>query len=300
VIELACPVCASALVAQGDAAVCDKCQQTFVRLEGIWCFLPPSREREFADFRREYQTVRADEGWGSSDASYYRALPHVDRCDPQRNIWRFRERSFERLLTLIGNGRPLKILDVGAGNGWLANQLTRRGNTVAALDLADDSRDGLGARVHYATDFETYQAEFDRMPFGAAQFDVVIFNAALHYADALSVTLRGARRVMRSDGSIIVMDSPFYSRSSSGSAMVAEREASFARKYGFNRHVRAIGFLTRADLEQSAAEAGLEMDVWAEANRWATRLRCTWTAWRTGREPARFPVVMLKHGKFNV
>jgi len=145
-----------------------------------------------------------------------------------------------------------------------------------------------------------YQAEFDRMPFGAAQFDAVIFNAALHYACALTATLREACRVMRSDGSILVMDSPFYSRPSSGAAMVAEREASFVRKYGFNRQVRTIGFLTRADLEQSAAEAGLKMNTWAEDNRWATRLRRTWIEWRMGREPARFPVVMLKHGKFNV
>ena len=299
-IELACPVCANVLSVEGDAATCATCRQTFARCEGIWRFLPPSRAREFADFLREYQTVRADEGWGASDASYYRVLPHVDQDDPQRNIWRIRAHSFEWLLALIGSGGPLKILDVGAGNGWLANQLGRRGHTVAALDLADDSRDGLGARAHYAISFETYQAEFDRMPFGAAQFDVVIFNAALHYACVLAATLREARRVMRPDGSIMVMDSPFYSRRSSGAVMVAEREASFVRKYGFSRQVRTIGFLTRTDLEQSVTEAGLKMNSWAEDNRWAIRLRRTWIEWRTGREPARFPVVMLKHGKFNV
>ena len=96
------------------------------------------------------------------------------------------------------------------------------------------------------------------------------------------------------------MDSPFYSRPTSGAAMVTEREASFARKYGLDRQVRTIGFLTRADLEQSAAEAGLEIDIWTEDNRWTTRLRRVWIERRTGREPARFPMVMLKHGKFNV
>jgi len=299
VIELACPVCASVLSVEGDAATCATCRQTFARREGIWRFLPPSRACEFADFLREYQTVRADEGWGASDARYYRALPHVDQDDPQRNIWRIRAHSFERLLTLIGNGGPLKILDVGAGNGWLANQLGRRGHTVAALDLADDSRDGLGARAHYAISLETYQAEFDRMPFGAAQFDMVIFNAALHYACALSATLREACRVMRSDGSIVVMDSPFYSRPSSGAAMVAEREASFVRKYGFNRQVRTAGFLTQAALEQAAAEAGLEIKIGADEGGWVTRLRRGWAERRTGREPARFPIIVLKRGNFN-
>ena len=299
-IELACLVCHSDLTVQGETAACTTCGQTFTQRDGIWRFLSSPRESEFADFLREYRTVRADEGWGAVGADYYCALPHVDPDDPQRDIWRIRVNHFQRLLALIGNGGPRKILDAGAGNGWLAHQLARRGHIVAALDLADDPRDGLGASVHYATHFETYQAEFDRMPFGEAQFDVVIFSAALHYAYALSVTLREACRVVRSDGSIIVMDSPFYSRPSSGAAMVAEREASFVRKYGFNRQVRTIGFLTRADLEQSAAEAGLKMNTWAEDNRWATRLRRTWIEWRMGREPARFPVVMLKHGKFNV
>ena len=284
---------------EGDTATCETCQRTFPRREGIWRFLPPSRERNYMDFSREYRTVRTDEGWGASDARYYRALPHVEPNDPQQNIWHIRERNFAQLMMLIGNGRSLDILDVGAGNGWLANQLARRGHTVAALDLADDARDGLGARVHYKTDFQVYQAEFDRMPFGAAQFDAVIFNAALHYTDALSATLCEARRVMRSDGSIIVMDSPFYFKSSSGARMVAEREASFALMYGFKREVRTISFLTRSALEQAAAEVGLAVSTWAEDNRWPTRLRRTWTEWRTGREPARFPVVMLRHGKFN-
>lgn len=299
-IELVCPVCQSVLAVQDDAATCETCPLTFARREGVWRFLLPSQEREFAAFLREYQTVRVDEGWGGSDASYYRALPRVDQDDPQRNIWRVRAHSFERLLTLIGNGRPLKILDVGAGNGWLAHQLARRGHRVATLDLADDPRDGLGARAHYAASFEAYQAEFDRMPFGESQFDRVIFNAALHYACALSVTLREACRVTRSGGSVIVMDSPFYSDPFSGAMMVAEREASFARKYGFNRQVRTIGFLTRADLEHSAAEAGLKVDTWSEDNRWATRLRRTWIEWRTRREPARFPVVILKRGNLHV
>jgi SAM-dependent methyltransferase len=282
VIELVCPVCQSVLAVQDDAATCETCQLTFARREGVWRFLLPSQEREFAGFLREYQTVRVDEGWGGSDASYYRALPRVDQDDPQRNIWRIRAHSFERLLTLIGNGRPLKILDVGAGNGWLAHQLARRGHRVAALDVADDLRDGLGAKAHYAASFEAYQAEFDRMPFGEAQFDGVIFNAALHYACALPVTLREACRVTRSGGSVIVMDSPFYSDPFSGARMAVEREANFARKYGFNRRVRTIGFLTRADLEHSAAEAGLKMDTWSEDNRWATRLRRTWTSGTRG------------------
>src|SRR5437868_5658951 len=57
--------------------------------------------------------------------------------------------------------RSLRILDLGAGNGWLANRLAERGHRVIAVDLLDDPLDGLGAARHYAAAFSALLAEFD-------------------------------------------------------------------------------------------------------------------------------------------
>src|SRR5438128_3819301 len=116
--------------------------------------------------------LRTAEGWGASDATYYRALPQVVTDDPQRAIWRIVAKHFTRLLRLLKELQPTRILDNGAGNGWVSYQLTRRGYIVAALDLADDALDGLGASIHYHRSFESYQAEFDRLPFQQNQFDL--------------------------------------------------------------------------------------------------------------------------------
>src|SRR5205823_5411746 len=108
-------------------------------------------------FAHEYTTVRHAEGWGSPDGRYYRALPYRDLTGRNPGIWRIRARTYgalvERVLVPLesqprGARRRLKILDLGAGNGWLANRLTQRGHSVTAIDLLDDALDGLGAARH--------------------------------------------------------------------------------------------------------------------------------------------------------
>jgi SAM-dependent methyltransferase len=253
-----------------------------------------SQVREHREFLRQYQIVRASEGWGALDAKYYRSLPRVAPNDPQRRIWQLREQHLDRLLVLIDSTTPMKILDAGAGNGWLSHQLASRGHRLAALDLSDDARDGLGAWRHYPTRFECYQAEFDRLPFQDAEFDLVIFNASLHYCASLSKSLNQARRVTRPNGHIVILDTPFYSSARYGEAMVQARETGFARAFGFKRQVRAIGFLTMEQLQSAVEAEGLSLQVWYADDDWHRRPRRAWDRVRTRRQPARFPIIALK------
>src|SRR6188768_2275737 len=100
-------------------------------------------------FTREYRTVRRAEGWGSSDAAYYRALPYRDLTGRFESIWRIRARSFDTFVSRVlpplerrAAPEPLKVLDLGAGCGWLSYRLALRGHVVVALDLLDDRLDG--------------------------------------------------------------------------------------------------------------------------------------------------------------
>ena len=86
-----CPACRTALSVAPGAARCPSCDTTYRREAGIWRFLSEHRLRHYHQFLREYQTVRAAEGWGRGDAGYYQALPRVALDDPQRAIWRQRE-----------------------------------------------------------------------------------------------------------------------------------------------------------------------------------------------------------------
>ncbi len=57
--------------------------------------------------------------------------------------------ALERELVSMSGGRPMRILDLGCGNGYLTAQLAAAGHTVVGADV---SRDGIeAARVAYGT-----------------------------------------------------------------------------------------------------------------------------------------------------
>ncbi len=298
---LACPLCRHILRVDGTSAHCAVCERSYTREGGIWRFLPPARAAAYAAFLNRFQAVRQREGWGAASAEYYRGLPYVPKSDPQRSIWRLRAGHFQKLLDSIAvelarqPGRAaLAILDLGAGNCWLANQLALRGHRVCALDISDDRHDGLAAHACYTAGFECYQAEYDRLPFAPAQFDLVVFSAAIHYAAALADTLREAARMTVAAGRIVVLDSPFYVDPADGQAMLAAREAHFAHDFGLQPQAFGIGFLTPAGLEQAAAQAGLQVSVLATDDGWLRRVRRALAQVRTGRAQARFPLLSLQ------
>jgi len=286
--QLACPDCRRDLHANGNAARCEICQIEFPFRDGIWRFLPQQRADHYANFLQPYRAQRRSAGWGADQAAYFRALPRVPGNDPQARIWRIREKNFRRLLKLVG-AEPRRILDSGAGNGWLANQLAQRGHLVAGLDLSDDQRDGLGASKNYRLSFENYQSEFEHLPFREAQFDLVIFNASLHYAPALAATLCEAKRVTAPQGKIILLDSPFYHDAASGQALALEQPTRLRLKQDFGMP----GFLTMDCLRRAAAEAGLQVNIWKSDSEWHKQLRRAFVRRKLKREPAHFPIVEL-------
>jgi SAM-dependent methyltransferase len=257
------------------------------------------RSAALAQFGREYRAVRRAEGWGSAHAGYYRALPYRDLTGRNEWIWRIRLRSFETFVERVlrpvedRHAGPLSVLDLGAGNGWLAYRLAQRAHRVIAVDLFSDAFDGLGAVRHYEVRFSPVQAEFDHLPLRNAVADLAVFNAALHYSTDCAGTLREALRVLRPAGSIVILDTPFYATPAAGSRMVQEREARFVRDFGFaSDTLAAEHFMTPARLDQLAQEVGLRWRVLEPPSTWRGALGRRYSRLRLGREPARFPVII--------
>ncbi len=226
-LAFACPRCGSPLErsSPGELLECPKDGLRFTQEDGIWRMLLPEREPLFAQFRHEYEAVRRAEGRRGSP-EYYRGLPERDLTGRMPGDWQIRRASFNALIEKVVSplesqaARPLRILDLGAGNGWLSNRLAQRGHTLAAVDLADNDFDGLGCYRYYASSFTPVQAEFDHLPFVAGTVDLVIFNASLHYSTDYTVTFGEACRVLAPHGMLVVMDSPVYTDPSSGARMV--------------------------------------------------------------------------------
>lgn len=298
---LACPRCRAPLrTVSPDVLGCAAGHQ-YRREAGIWRLLPSEREAYFRRFMEEYETVRRDEGRHLDDPAYHRALPYEDRSGRYRAEWRVRAASFDTLLERVvaprerATGHPLAILDVGAGNGWLAYRLAARGHHVVALDLQTNPFDGLGACRHYGVPLTPVQAEFDRLPVGDGAVDLVVFNGALHYSTDCERTLREAWRVLRDGGTVAVMDSPVYGDERSGQGMVWEREHRFLQRYGFaSDAIPCENYLTETRLAELADALKIQWEVHRPWYGWRWALRPWRARLRGRRQPARFMVLAAR------
>lgn len=300
VFRFACPVCKDSLAPpEKDAFWCVQDEIAFPRVNGIWRFLRPDRESHFEKFIQDYETIRWLEKRGSTRAEYYRSLPYAARSAPLSHEWAIRSKSFEALLNQVvvpmerARNRPLNILDLGAGNCWLSNQLALRGHALAAVDLTTNAFDGLGTYCYYESGFVPVQSEFLHLPFCAEQFDLAIFNAAFHYAESYPAVLQEVFGRLQSDGHVVILDSPIYRDENSGKQMVQEREASFEQKYGFpSNAIESENFLTYQRLQ--SLEQGLSM-TWhiTEPNYgWRWKIRPLKARLLGAREPAKFLLIV--------
>ncbi len=283
-----CPRCRGVLqrISENDF-LCTADNLSFKQVNGIWRFLLSERESHYARFISEYETIRRLEGRRSSNSSYYRALPFADLSGRFSADWKIRAASFRLLEKIV----PLnsRIIDLGAGNGWLSNRLTSHGCQVHAVDLLLNEEDGLGAWRHYENKFTPVQAEFIRLPFQDDFASLTIFNASFHYSENYEESLTEAMRVTQNSGKIVIMDSPVYHHADSGEKMVAERKVNFLAHHGFaSDSLQSKNYVTYDQMRKLGLTLGIR---WQHLRpyygiRWALR---PWLACLRGhREPAEF------------
>ncbi len=306
-IKLCCPQCNEELdfssyraLTEGNLSfLCKLCSFSLKQQDGIWLGLTRERQARFAQFVQNYEHIRKAEGRGSDGSKFYLALPFQDLSGRNSRQWSIRATTFryieQKILPQLNHRTksPLSILDLGAGNGWLSHRLARMGHRPVAVDLLINSYDGLGAASHYQSKlpelFPRFQAEVDCLPFADGQFDCAIFNASFHYSENYDRTLTEAIRCLRPGGTILIADSPTYSREASGQQMRQERNEQFLHQFGFRSDELATSdYLTPERLISLEVRHDLEWithRVW-HGMRWACR---PWIAkLRRRREPSQF------------
>jgi ubiquinone/menaquinone biosynthesis C-methylase UbiE len=250
-------------------------------------------------FLREYRHVRYAEHRGSDDSAYYRALPYTDLSGRNSAMWAMRARTyryFERhILTPREKrlGRPLEILDLGAGNAWMSYRLSLRGHNLCALDIFSDPKDGLRAARHYTSSFACIEADFHCLPFAENSFDVVIFNSSLHYSTDYVLALSEVRRSLRPAGKVVILDSPIYKCGEHGQRMVAERHATFLARYGFRSDaIPSIEFLDEEILQTLAHQLHLQWRIYKPWYGWRWHIRALKAYMQRRRPPSRFWILV--------
>ncbi len=136
-----------------------------------------------------------------------------------------------------------RYVDLGIGDGLLTLMLAEVAESVTAVDLSPEMLAQLERRAEERglDNVETIEGEIEALPLPDGRFDVAVLSQALHHAEKPIAALREAHRVLRADGTLLVID------------LVAHAEDWVREKL---QHLH-MGF-TEHELEALFAEAGLD------------------------------------------
>jgi len=275
-LRFQCPACRAAETSLGAVQAhgwtCSSCGESWTCQEGVVRALGPDARRRQARFSDEYLFAHRGEGPDGADPADHLELPFRRATGPGEEQWYIRAgtyRCFERkVLAPIEQAanRPLSVLELGAGVGWLSYRLALRGHAPVALDLLDDPVRGLGAARHYPQAFPRIQAELDNVPLADEQFDLAVFSASFHYAADYRAALREVRRLLGWGGQVVILDTPIYESYVYGEQVREERLARFERERG----APAESLLSMEYLdEKMIRELGKDLNIrWRRVRPW--------------------------------
>jgi 2-polyprenyl-6-hydroxyphenyl methylase / 3-demethylubiquinone-9 3-methyltransferase len=104
---------------------------------------------------------------------------------------------YERILNLAS--KDVKVLDVGCGAGFLANDLARKGLSVTGVDLSPESVKV--AAAHDETNSVRYEvADAARLPYPDQSFDVVTAMDFLEHVEDPAAIIKEMGRVLKPGG----------------------------------------------------------------------------------------------------
>ena len=140
---------------------------------------------------------------------------------------------------LIGLINGKRIVDLGCGNGRLANLLAKAGNAVTGIDSSEEQIRLARESAPAASAPAFLHAPMENTGLPDASFDVVILSQSLHHAAKPKEALAESRRLLAPGGRILILD------------LLAHGEEWMRTKFGDFW----LGF-TQADLESWLKDAG--------------------------------------------
>ncbi|MBD0365847.1 MAG: class I SAM-dependent methyltransferase [Flavisolibacter sp.] len=172
-------------------------------------------------FEQQYISLRQKEGRLYTDEEVKR-LPVVHHKHPLKKEWVARKKSCDRLIHyLLQKRKPLNILEIGCGNGWLCHQLSKIPDTsITGIDI-NELELNQAKRVFPALSFLYGDL---REGITTGKFDVIVFAASFQYFDSVDEILQCCFEHLKENGEIHIIDTHFYSREASVQARIRSCE----------------------------------------------------------------------------
>lgn len=131
--------------------------------------------------------------------------------------------------------------DIGAGTGFMTEELIENGLKVIAVDQAEAMLDEMKKKFGRTASVDYKTGKFDNLPIQNETVDYVFANMYLHHVDSPQVAIKEMVRILKAGGKLVITD-------------MDEHGFEFLRK---EQHDRWLGF-KREDVELWLNEAGLK------------------------------------------
>jgi len=158
-----------------------------------------------------YIRARSREGRLLDDA-VVAGLPEVPPDHPHAAEWRLRAGSCRRLLAeLRAQRRPLRVLELGCGNGWLAHRIAELpGSRVRGADVNDveleQARRVFGQRGNL--DFVHHDMRRPELPMPTP--DLLVLASSVQYVEDTAPLIEAWLAALAPGGELHILDSPLY------------------------------------------------------------------------------------------
>ncbi|HXB43544.1 MAG TPA: class I SAM-dependent methyltransferase [Puia sp.] len=191
-----------------------------------------SLQKELDAFERQYLHVRLTENRIYS-ISEILMLPEISSSHVHCAEWGIRKKSCERLLRFLqAKNKELNILEAGCGNGWLAAKMAATINAkVTGVDINRMELMQAVTAFERIANLKFLYGDLRTSGLPQHSFDVILFASSVQYFDSVEKIINAALQLLKKDGEIHIMDTPFY----------APREVSKASRRT-TEYYRAIGF----------------------------------------------------------
>ncbi len=165
-------------------------------------------------FENLYLAVREKEQRVYSNQELLR-LPDCDYAHIHYNEWLMRKASCKKLIRYVTKkNKPLQILEVGCGNGWLSHRLAEIPQaTVIGLDINFAELEQ-GASIFLENNLTFIYGDIRKNVLQNLQFDMIVFAASISYFPSINEIIKIALRHLIAEGEIHIIDSCFYDKES--------------------------------------------------------------------------------------
>ncbi len=162
-------------------------------------------------FETLYTQLREAEGRIYKDEEVAQ-LPVISSSHVHYKEWLIRKRSSEKLIAYLKKKkRPLDILEIGCGNGWLSHRLSEiPGSKVIGTDINFTEIQQAARVFQHIPNLHFMFASLEPGIFKTEEFDCIIFAASIQYFESLKDTIQNVIPLLKPRGELHIIDSPFY------------------------------------------------------------------------------------------